>query len=58
MSEVKHFTPERIYEALRDLTDGISAEDLAGVTGLPIERCQEIIELGAYAAKVISPAGF
>lgn len=36
---------EKIINALLDITDGISAHDLVYITGMPMERAEEICAL-------------
>lgn len=35
----------RAIAALQDLTDANNARDLQHITGLPLERCQEILDI-------------
>lgn len=39
------YTMEQIVEALADVLDGVSVYDLEGNTGIPIERCEKIIDI-------------
>ena len=38
-------TVEKISEALVDVVEGMDADDLQHITGLPIERCEEIVKI-------------
>ena len=40
-----------LEEALTDVTDGESAHDLVGMTGCPLSRCAEIVELSHQITK-------
>lgn len=34
-----------VFTALLDVTDGLDASEMSSITGLPLERCNEIITL-------------
>jgi len=44
--ELAKHTKRELAQMVADLTDGQDASDIHHCTGMPVERCQEIVEAG------------